>query len=69
MNREEFRQALDRNRLSIDEFAYLIGRNRNTVYRFGESTPVPHYARTMLRLIDERGGAYGLFERKSLANV
>lgn len=60
MNREEFRQALARNRLTPDEFADLIGRSRDTVYRFGESTPVPRYARTMLRLIDERGGVHGL---------
>lgn len=65
MDRDEFRQALRRNRVSVEEFAGLIGRTRDTVYRFGEGTPVPQYARTMLRLLDERGGVHGLIGQES----
>lgn len=60
MDRNEFRQALCRHRISCEEFAELIGRHRETVYKFGEATPVPYYARLILRLLDERGGVHGL---------
>lgn len=60
MNRDEFRQALARHRISPGEFAELIGRSPQQVYTFGEQNPVPYYARVILRLIDERGGVHGL---------
>ena len=60
MNKAEFRQAVKRNGLSCDEFANLAGRSIEQVYKWGDSYPVPYYARTLLRLLDERGGARGL---------
>ncbi len=55
MNKQEFRQALKRSGLTCDEFAAITGRNLNTIYGFGERSPVPYYARFILRLLDERG--------------
>lgn len=42
----------------------MIGRHRETVYKFGEASPVPYYARLILRLLDERGGPHGLITPK-----
>ncbi|MCU7811728.1 MAG: hypothetical protein KZQ77_10900 [Candidatus Thiodiazotropha sp. (ex Notomyrtea botanica)] len=55
MNKEEFKDALRRNRMSYDEFSIIVGRSIRTVYEFGERTPVPFYARFALRVIDELG--------------
>ena len=60
MNKERFRQALKRNGLSCDDFSLLVGRDVKTIYDFGGRYPVPYYARLILRLLDERGGAHGL---------
>lgn len=60
MDRAEFRAALKRNSLSCDEFAAMTGRSLSQVYSWGEEYPVPYYARVLLRLLDERGGAQGL---------
>lgn len=60
MNQTVFRAALKRNGLSCDEFAAMLGRNINTIYGFGGKTPVPYYARLVLRLLDERRGSHGL---------
>jgi len=60
MDKNEFRQAVKRNGLTCDEFADLVGRDKNTIYRFGDKQSVPYYARVVLRLLDERGGAGGL---------
>lgn len=64
MNRDEFRRALARHRISPGEFAELIGRSPQQVYTFGQQYPVPYYARVILRLIDERGGVHGLVPPK-----
>lgn len=61
MNREEFRQALRRNRITPDEFAHITGRNVKTIYDFGERSPVPAYARFTLSVIDEIGAERALF--------
>lgn len=55
MNKEEFNQALKRNRISYDEFAAILGRSVKTVYEFGDRTPVPHYARWAIAVIDMIG--------------
>ena len=60
MNKREFRRAVKRNGLSCDDFAVLVGRDIKTIYDFGARYPVPDYARVILRLLDERGGARGL---------
>jgi hypothetical protein len=60
MNKCEFRTALRRNNLTPDEFAALVGRSLSTVYDFGGRYPVPYYARILITLLDERGGAHGL---------
>ena len=60
MDKDEFRDALRRNGLTPDEFAALLGRSVSCVYDFGVRYPVPYYARVLLRVIDERGGAQGL---------
>ena len=52
MTKEEFRQALKRHRISIDEFATMIGRDVSTVYDFGVRYPVPRYVRKFLALLD-----------------
>lgn len=64
MTKAEFRQAIKRNGLSCDDFAEIAGRCVRTVYAFGEETPVPYYARLILRLLDERGGGSDLIRRK-----
>lgn len=64
MVKEEFREKLKGHNISCTVFADLIGRDRDTVYKFGESTPVPYYVRVILRLIDERGGIQGLTKAK-----
>lgn len=69
MTKNEFRQALRRNRISCDEFAALTGRSIKTIYEFGERSPVPYYARVILRMIDERGGADGLIPRGAPENT
>lgn len=61
MDRKEFCSRLKAVRSSIAEFAELIGRTPQQVYTSGEQYPVPVYARTILRLIKQRGGADGLF--------
>ena len=63
MTKEEFRQALKRNGINCDEFSELVGRDVNTIYDFGVRYPVPYYARIVLRLLDERGGAHGLLPK------
>ena len=63
MTKEQFRQALKRNGCSCDDFASIAGRDVKTVYDFGGRYPVPIYARTLLRLFDERGGIRGLITR------
>ena len=68
MDKIEFRQAIKRNGLSCDEFAALIGRSIRQIYAFGDTTPVPYYARVILRLLDERGGSHGLFPYKNGIN-
>ena len=64
MSKDEFRQALKRNGIDCCEFAVLVGRDVKSIYDFGGRYPVPYYARIILRLLDERGGVRGLFERK-----
>jgi hypothetical protein len=59
MNKEQFRAALKRNGLTVDEFAELIGKSERTVYSFGARYPVPIYARVILELIEARGGLVG----------
>lgn len=61
MNKPEFRQALQRNRMTVEEFAALIGRDPKTVYEFGGRSPVPFYARFTICVIDEIGPDRALF--------
>lgn len=68
MEKKEFRAALHRNGLSCDEFAAMIGRNISTVYSFGATSPVPYYARLLIKLFDERGGANDLIGRQTSEN-
>lgn len=67
MDKDEFRDALKRNGLTPDEFAALLGRSVSCVYDFGVRYPVPYYARVLLRVIDERGGAQGLIPGRDAA--
>lgn len=57
MNRDEFRQALQRHRLTVEQFAAFIGRTTDTVYRYGETQAVPMFARNVLALLDLHGGS------------
>ncbi len=57
MDKKEFRLAIKRCGLTCDEFALLTGRNLNTIYGFGERSPVPYYACVILKLLKERGRA------------
>lgn len=57
MNRHEFRQALKHHGVSVEEFAVFIGRRTDTVYRYGESQPVPLAARNVLAMLDLGGSA------------
>ena len=61
MNKDEFRQALKRNRMTIEEFATITGRDVKTVYEFGGRSPVPIYARFVISVIDEIGPDKALF--------
>lgn len=69
MDKDEFRIAVKRNGLSCDEFAILCGRTLRSIYSFGETAPVPFYARLILRLLDERGGSHGLIRRSECQNT
>ena len=60
MDKTEFKQALRRNGLTVEDFAILTGRSASQIYCWGSTFPVPYFARLLLRLLDERGGARGL---------
>lgn len=68
MDKPEFRARLKASGLTCDQFAALIGRSVSTVYDFGGRYPVPYFARTYLRLVEERGGFYGLIDLNGHGN-
>lgn len=60
MTKDQFRQAIKRNGMTVDDFANLTGLHRDTVYRWGASGAVPYWVRLMMQLLDERHGIKGL---------
>lgn len=61
MDKPEFRESLKRNNLTCKKFSQLAGVSLSQVYSWGSEYPVPYYARLIIQMLDDRGGAYGLY--------
>ena len=61
MNKDQFRQSLRRHKLTMHDFAIMIGVDYSTVKRFGSNNKkVPEYIRIIMKFADERGHFKGV---------